>query len=242
MKRLGWVLALALPLGATAAGDPASCTLPGTLVMEDASDDSGVQPGTGDQDFLDLQSLSIAEPVTLPGKLVFTFKVRGLSQTPPGVRWAVQFGAPTIAAGSEGWFVMMSTLPADDPSGTGAPQFLYGTTGITSLVATGVRTYTVLGPLEGSGYDADGTITLVLDKTAIGNPQPGEALDPVFPVVRTLVTPNGISFDESGNGYYEVLDPEICAGKSALPQGGALPAGGLLLLCVGAIVRRRVNR
>jgi len=240
------ILSLAAFAAPVAAQDEDPCALPGVLVVEDAGNDSGVQPGVGDQDFLDLQTLHMAEPADLPGKLVFTMKMRGLSQTPPGVRWAVQFTGPaTPAATDEGWFVMMSTLLADDAGNVaGAPRFLYGTTGVTSVAVTGVRTYTVLGELaEGSGFDADGTITLIADKAAMGNPQPGVFLDPVFPVIRTIVTPNGNTFDQGPNGFYEVTGGSCEEEKSVLGVTvGALPPGLLAMFALAALAGLRRRR
>lgn len=245
MKSISSALPFVIALAAVtpAAAQESACTAPGLLVVEDAGNDAVV-----DQDFFDLQTVHIAEPADMPGRLVFTMKMRGLSQTPPGVRWAIQFTGPaTPTAGAEGWFVMMSTLLADDPSNVaGAPRFLYGTTGVTSVAVTGVRTYSVLGDLaEGSGFDADGTITLVADKAAIGNPHPGDFIDPIFPVIRTIVTPNGQTFDEGPNGFYEVTGG-VCDGDEAKVLGitvGALSSGaglGLLgLAALGALRRRR---
>lgn len=229
----------ALAFAAPAVAQESACVVPGILVVEDGANDAVV-----DQDFFDLQTVHIAEPVDMPGKLVFTMKMRGLSQTPPGVRWAIQFAGPaTPGATDEGWFVMMSTLLADDPSNAaGAPRFLYGTTGITSVAVTGVRTYTVLGDLaEGSGFAADGTITLIADKAAIGNPHPGDFIDPIFPVIRTVVTPNGQTFDQGPNGFYEVTGG-VCDDEEEKLLGvtvGALPTFVLALYGLAALVRRR---
>lgn len=224
--------------GAIAQDSSAACTLPGELVVEDESNDSGVQPGVGDQAFLDLQTLHMAEPESMPGTLVFTFKVRGLSQLPPGVRWAVQFATPTPPAnGGEGWFVMMTTLD-DGPQ----PHFVYGTTGVQPPDApTGIRLFSVLGDLSsGSGFKADGTITLVLEKAALGELPAGAFIENVFPIVRTLTTPGGNSFDQApSNGFYEVIGDEACGeSKSGLLAAGALPLALLLPFALLARVRR----
>jgi hypothetical protein len=230
-------------LAAPAANAQTTCTLPGELVVEDASNDSGAQPGVGDQDFLDFQTLHLAEPA--PGKLVFTFKVGALSETPPGLRWAVQFNAPEPPPdGGEGWFVMMTTLAADDPGNIqSAPRFVYGTTGVQPPDApTGIRLFTVAGDLaEGSGFNADGTITLVLDKSAIGNLPAGGFIENIFPIVRTITTPNGNSFDQApGTGFYELIGDEGCSsGKSGILGAGALPMSLLLPFVLLVLPRRR---
>ena len=242
MRKL-WLLPLsaALMVSTVLAQDNSACTLPGERVVEDESNDSGAQPGVGDQAFLDLQTLHMAEPESMPGTLVFTFKVRGLSQLPPGVRWAVLFATPTPPAnGGEGWFVMMTTLD-DGPN----PHFVYGTTGVQPPDApTGVRLFSVLGNLSsGSGFNADGTITLVLEKAVLGALPAGAFIENVFPIVRTLVTPNGNSFDQApGTGFYEVIGDEACGeSKSGLLGAGALPLTLLLPFGLLALRRRRLS-
>ncbi len=243
------LLLCAVPV--TQAEDSTACTLPGELVVEDASNDSGVQPGVGDQDFLDFQTLHLAEPASMPGKLVFTFKVRALSQTPPGLRWAVQFAASEPPPnGEEGWFVMMTTEmnASAIPSQAGTqPNFSYGTTGVQPPDApTGIRLFTVVGELaEGSGFNADGTITLVLEKSVIGNLPAGGFIENIFPIVRTITTPNGNSFDQApGTGFYELIGNESCSsGKSGILGAGALSPLALLVLAgLGALGLRRHSR
>jgi len=61
--------------------------------------------------------------------------------------------------------------------GNGNASFDYGTiaTAVVGLVI-GVPTETSIGPLPGSGFDADGTITLIVPKSAVGSPAPGDLL------------------------------------------------------------------
>jgi hypothetical protein len=62
----------------------------------------------------------------------------------------------------------------------GTATFDYGTiaTQVIGLVI-GVPTETSIGVLPGSRFNADGTITLVVSKSAVGSPQPGDLLGAV---------------------------------------------------------------
>jgi hypothetical protein len=61
-----------------------------------------------------------------------------------------------------------------------AVSFEYGTiaTAVVGLVV-GVPTETMLGNLPGSSFGADGTITMVVPKSLVGNPRPGDLLGAV---------------------------------------------------------------
>src|SRR5205085_691112 len=102
-------------------------------------------------------------------------------------RWSVRFGVtingvpqtpPPDAAGNaqEDWFVSM--VSSDGAS----PTFTYGTTGVPQNAA---RFFTTIGNLDpASNASPDGTITLVLPKSAIGNPQPGDSINISLASVR----------------------------------------------------------
>lgn len=232
-------IALAALLALAAPAAPAqqnSCAVPGVTIDEDEAGDS-----VDGNDFSDILSFSGAETPEREGRIVFTLKMAGLSQVPPGLRWVARFSLPTPPPnGDEDWFLGMTT--EDNPT----PRFVYGTTGVKPAGApAGARLFTVLGDLaEGSGYDADGTITLIVDKAALGNPAPGTVIVPVDEFVRTVVTPqnNGILDEGTGTGFYEVRGTADCtadkSGLSALFAGGLAP--GLLLALAGfAALRRR---
>jgi hypothetical protein len=55
------------------------------------------------------------------------------------------------------------------------PHLSMGTvaTAVVGLVI-GVPTETPIGPLPGISFNADRTITLIVPKSAVGNPQPGD--------------------------------------------------------------------
>jgi PKD repeat protein len=165
-----------------------ACTLPGVQVI---SDPTGDETDTLPQH--DITSVSIAEPDSLAGKLVVTIKVANLSTIPPGWRWSLRFGVPgydppasALLGAQEDWFVSMIT--SDDST----PTFTYGTTGVAQGLA---RFFTTIGSLDpASNVQSDGTITLVLSKSAIqshavcasacGPLNPGQAINLTLASVR----------------------------------------------------------
>ncbi|HEX4873229.1 MAG TPA: PKD domain-containing protein [Nevskiaceae bacterium] len=207
-----------------------ACELPGITVARDPQGDS-VDGGASS----DIEFIAIAEPALegLDDKIVFTFKVGELPAQPaPGLRWAIRFTAPQAPpAGQDDWFVMMTTE-------NGAPEFVYGNTGIAPdpTLPAGARVFTVAGDLDAaSGFAPDGTITLVLDRAVIGDPQPGQALVSIIAAVRTPVTPqnNGI-LDDTADASYAIAGNQPCAGEGALPLAvlTATPRSGTAPLTV----------
>src|SRR5213595_955683 len=125
---------------------------------------------------LAIDYISAAEP---PGtsNLVFKMKVTSLSSVPPNSRWRIvwnSYAAQSYNPAAEQFYAGMRT----DSNGTAS--FEYGTvaTQVVGLVI-GVPTETPIGALPGSSFNADGTITLVVPKSAVGNPQPGDLLGAV---------------------------------------------------------------
>lgn len=193
-----------------------SCGLPGVQVVVDpVGDASDTQPSH------DITSVSISEPDSLAEKLVFTLKVVNLSTVPPGWRWAVRFGAPQsppddpVIGPQEDWFVSMVT------SDGAAPTFTYGSTGVFQGAS---RVFTTLGNLDpASKVNADGTITLVLPKSVIGNPAPGQAITSIFGSVRATVPSqlpgtggtNETIPDSTGTGSYALRPANLCLPNTA---------------------------
>ena len=193
-----------------------SCALPGVQVVVDPTGDaSDTQPAH------DITSVSISEPDSLAGKLVFTIKVVNLSTIPPGWRWAVRFGAPQsppdspVTGPQEDWFVSMVT------SDGVAPTFTYGSTGVFQSAS---RVFTTIGSLDpASKVNADGTITLVLPKSAIGNPGPGQGITSVFGSVRATLPSqlpgtggtNETIPDSTGTGSYALRPANLCLPNTA---------------------------
>jgi hypothetical protein len=117
--------------------------------------------------------VAVAEP---PGttNLVFKLKATNLASVPPSSRWRVvwnSYSAQSYDPAAQQFYVGMRT------DQNGAVTFDYGTiaTAVVGLVI-GVPTETSIGSLPGSSFNADGTITLVIPKSAVGNPAPGDLL------------------------------------------------------------------
>jgi hypothetical protein len=198
------------------------CTLPGVQAISDPAGDE-----TNGQAAHDITSVSMAELADPPNpdpnttghasKLYFVIKVANLATVPPGFRWAVRFGVegvtpPPDASGgaSEDFFVSMVT------SDSAAPSFTYG---VTSVPQNAARVFTTIGNLDDeSGIDDDGTITLVLPKSAIGNPAPGTGIVGMLGSVRATVPSvlpgtggtNETIPDSTGGGSYTLRPDNLC--------------------------------
>ena len=198
-----------------------ACQAPGVTVISDpAADESDGQPSH------DITSVSMAEPEDLSGKLVFTMKVASLQTIPPGWRWAVRFGVnkagiqqtpPTDVTGgaSEDYFVSMVT------SDGAAPTFTWG---VTSVPQGAARVFTTKGSLDGaSKVDANGSITLVISKSLINNPAPGDLINNMLGSVRATVPSalpgtggtNETIPDSTGPGTYTLRSATLCLPNTA---------------------------
>ncbi len=253
MKKFWLIPAVTLLTLSSAFAAGEECSAPGVLVLEDATGDSGVQPDptvprTGNQPFFDIQTLHMSEPAGMAGKLVFTYKMSSLSTLPPQTAYILRFSSDIAPDnGDDDFFVAMVT----DVSGEA--RFVYGSDGFEfGLPAGEPRQFHITGDLDpASNFNADGTITLVLDKAAVPGITKGAALFNILPTVR-LVTPpgdapfftnadNNTILDEvAESGFYDVAG-DGCAGKSGLERvlAGAWSPFALLMLLVPALLRRR---
>ena len=116
--------------------------------------------------------ISLAEPASAPGYFVFKMKVENLSTVPPNSRWRIAWDWWTSS--TQLYYVGMKS---DANSNVG---FEYGT-----LADAGVPAVLVLGETKladlpqsptGTRYDPDGTITMYVTKSGVGNPQRGDLL------------------------------------------------------------------
>src|SRR6266513_6334683 len=140
-------------------------------------------PGHPEQSSQGLAPASLAIDYIAAGEppgtnnLVFTMKVTSLSSLPASSRWRIvwnSYAAQTYNQAAEQFYAGMRT------DQNGAVTFEYGTvaTAVVGLVI-GVPTETPVGALPGSSFNADGTITLIVPKSAVGNPQSGDLLGAV---------------------------------------------------------------
>ncbi len=124
--------------------------------------------------------VAVGEP---PGtdNLMFKLKVNSLASIPQNSRWRIawnSFAAEALSANdpkiAQQFYVGMTTGPS------GGPTFEWGTLADAGLPAIFAISETKRGDaLAGSGYNADGTITIIIPKSAVGNPQPGDLLGAV---------------------------------------------------------------
>lgn len=131
---------------------------------------------------LAIDYIAVGEP---PGtnNLLFKMKVTNMGPTPPpNSRWrilwnsyaAVPIGPQPPDATAEQFYVGMAT------DGNGVVSFKWGTVATQVVgLAVGVPTEFESGSLPGSSFSPDGTINLVIPKSLVGNPQPGDLLGAV---------------------------------------------------------------
>jgi PKD repeat protein len=209
----------------TVGGVPASCSVPGaTIITSPAGVSSGVEGMDVGSATDDLLSTQIAEPADKPSLLVITMKVDNLSTVLPLFRWVTYFNIPEDPA-NEYYVAMVSS---DDA----APVFNYGTH--STLPGAGLGDFTVLGSLDASSaYNADGTITLVLDKTLLAL-KTGDALSNIISSVRVSIPDDtsgslplgeGLTQDSAGAAQpYTLLGNDTCA--TLIKTGGSIATSG----------------
>jgi hypothetical protein len=186
-----------------------ACIVPGVTVLTDAvGDATDKQPGH------DVVKLSIAEPASLgPGKLMFILKMAGLQNVPPNTTWPILFHAPA----GDFWVRMSNVTTTSNP--TGAITFAYGAG----------TSYTALPNNPGtpadaaSGFNADGTISIVIPRSAIGSPPAGTQLTQFL--VRITVeagtggglTPDNMPDSLARSGTYTIKGSENCVAACTTP-------------------------
>jgi hypothetical protein len=168
------------------------CAEPGTTILTDTSGDSV----DGDP-AKDVRWLSIAEPREIGlGKLEFILKVASLSSVPANTTWPVQL---KTANGADHWVRMSS-------SALGAVTFGYGDG--TNYNGTAAAA----DPL--SSYNADGTIRIVVPRSAWGV-NAGDKLTAFLTRVSVYVvagnlTPDNMPDSLARTGSYTVKGNENC--------------------------------
>jgi Big-like domain-containing protein len=173
------------------------CSEPGLTVLVDTTGDALTT-----QPYHDIERISLTELPTLPsGRIMFLMKVVNLPAAPPSnMSWIIRFRNPI---GSDR-FVRMTTFQ------TGTPTF-----------SSGVGTNTNPASNPGvpadvtSDFGTDGTIRIVVRRSAIGNPQPGQNLTSFLASAQihggTLdVSADTVPNDQVPAGSYEVIGNDNC--------------------------------
>ncbi len=184
---------------------PDPCVPPGVPILADPAGDLITPIGVTTYPGYDLRSLAIAEPFAMVDKLVFTIKVQDLTTVPPNTRWPVQFRLATDPANLGRWVDMSSDA-------AGMVTFNYGTFVVTAG-AYGAPDTTVGQADAESNYAPDGTITIVLSRSKIGNPAPGVAMQGFLIRVRiaNTITPDNMPDGLAPDGAYLIKGNAFCA-------------------------------
>jgi hypothetical protein len=117
-----------------------------------------------------IDNIAVGEPASAPGMLMFKMKASDLSSVPANSRWRIAWNWWSSAK-VQAYYVGMTS------DQNGAVTFEYG-----SLADAGVPAVLVLGETKidnadaASNYQPDGTITIYVPKSGVGDPRPGDLL------------------------------------------------------------------
>jgi PKD domain len=188
---------------------PDPCTPPGITILTDPSGDLVTPVGVTTYPGYDLRSLSIGEPFSLVDKLVFTIKVESLTTVPPDTRWPVQFRLASDPANVGRWVDMASNA-------AGMVTFNYGTFDSTGGAYAAPNTTVGQADAE-SNFNADGTITIVISRSKIGNPAPADVMQGFLIRVRigNTITPDNMPSSLAPDGTYVIKGNAFCKPNSA---------------------------
>jgi PKD repeat protein len=178
------------------------CKLPGLTILTDPSNDE-LDSVAGH----DVQSLQISEPIAFaPNKVVFTLKVQSLALVPPDTRWPVTFnvGSPAV-----NYTVRMTNSPAD--GATTGPIFQVGPSAGPFVAADPASTFL-----------PDGTIRIVVPRSAIGNPAPGQAISGFLTriaanLVGATIVPDNMPDSLAPSGSYTIVGNVACPPPNTAP-------------------------
>ena len=113
---------------------------------------------------------------------IFKMKVNDLATLPPNSRWRLVWDS--FASPGQQYYCGMRT------DANSMPSFQYGELADAGVPAVFVISeQTAVPALAGSTFNADGTITIVVPKSGVGNPQPGALLGAVNGRTFTADTP-----------------------------------------------------
>ncbi|MEY2485882.1 MAG: hypothetical protein QOH39_1530 [Verrucomicrobiota bacterium] len=144
--------------------------------------------------------VAVGEP---PGtsNFLFKMKVNSLATLPPNSRWRIvwnSYAAQTVggAVAAQQFYVGMNT------DATSAVSFEYGTLADSGAPGVFVIAETKKGTLDpASNFQSDGTITLILPKSAVGSPTTGTLLGGVNGRTITGDDPNNPERVERSNAF-----------------------------------------
>ena len=139
---------------------------------------------------LAIDFVAVGEPMGA-SNLMFKMKVSNLTSVPANSRWRIVWDSFTSPG--QQYYVGMTT------AASGPPTFEYGTiaTAVVGLVV-GIPTETKVGTAAvASNFKPDGTITIFVPKSVLGNPKPGDLLGAVGGRTFTGDTPQSNTLERS---------------------------------------------
>ena len=174
---------------------------PTQVVSDPSGDQNAGQPAQ-----LDIQSVSVGEDYQYTGspRMVFVLKVANLSTVPANGIWRARWTFTPSAGTATTYYVAMLS------DGSSMVTYQYGT--------QSGSTVSPVGGIEDGSYATDGTITLVVAKSKVGNPAGGTSLVNVNGVTQSNL--GGVLFlgvDSTGNGNYTVRAQDPACSPIALP-------------------------
>jgi Fibronectin type III domain len=178
-----------------------------------------------------IDSVVVGEPnLNGANDLMFQMKVGDLTTIPPNSRWRMVWDS--FKSPGEQYYVGM-TMGA-----SGTPTFEYGyiTTAVVGLVL-GLPTETMVGtPDPASNFQTDGTITIYVPKSAVGNPQPGDLLGAVNGRTLTGDTPETVTLERST----QLVDHTFCKSQAdnTYPAATYTVAGNASCAVASAVSRK----
>ncbi len=187
-----------LPISAALLETP--CALPGLTTLQDGTNDElDTLPSH------DVQKLSIGEPFAFASnKIVFTLKVQSLATVPSETEWPITFDAPD----GNNYTVQMTTEAADGAT-VATPLFqVFKTGSLPPLPAADAA----------SNFTPDGTITIVVPRSAIGNPVVGAQLNHFLTRIAIAggsITPDNMPNNLTPAGSYSIVGNAVCAPNTA---------------------------
>jgi hypothetical protein len=137
--------------------------------------------------------ISVAEPPSKPGYFALTMKVGSLSTLPPNSRWRIAWDySPRTAPNTEIFYAGMTTHDPGTP-----PTFEYGTLADAGVPAVLLLSETPISPTAQGTYLPNGTITIYVPKSAVGNPKVGDLLGAIGGKTITGDTPATSTLERS---------------------------------------------
>ncbi len=179
---------------------------------------------------LAIDYVAVGEPTA--DSFLFKMKVTDLTTIPPNSRWRMVWDS--YSSPGQQYYVGMRS------DASGAVTFDYGTiaTAVVGLVV-GVPEETRVGPAAGN-FDPDGTITLIVPKSEVGDPQPGDLLGAMNGRTFTGDTPETQNYERSTT----LVDHTFVKGQTdnAYPSATYMVVGnascGSSILPISAVSRK----